>query len=110
MDLIVVDTKWYRLQHFTIAGAGDTLAAVDKKQCVMGRALDQLFVEIKKLIFLPLQVCSRVRAVIVVGKKCTIFMDHKDGLCFSFDFKLETFASRIVDIRDFAEYVCHVVW
>ena len=37
-------------------------------------------------------------------------MNHKDILSFSFNFDLKTFAAGVIDIRSFAENMCHDVW
>jgi len=72
--------------------------------------LDQCFVQIKKLIFLPFEVGASMRALIEVGKELAIFMYYKNRLCFTSDLDLKTPASRIFDISGFTEDVCHGVW
>ena len=68
-------------------------------------ALDQCFVQVKKLIFLPLQVGAGMWALVVISKEFAIFVHHKNGPGFVFDFNLETFSVRVFDIGGFAEKV-----
>jgi len=68
-------------------------------------ALDELLFQIEKLVFLPFETCSGVRALIVISKELTIFMHHKNRLGFTLDFNLETFAARVFDIDGFTDYV-----
>jgi len=76
----------------------------------MSRALDQFFVQVKELIFLPLQVSTCVWAVIVISEKFTVFVNHENGLSFSVDFYLKAFAAGVFNIGGFAKNVCHDVW
>lgn len=72
-------------------------------------ALNQLFIKIQELIFLPLKIDAGMRALIMISKEFSIFMCHKDGMCFAFDFDFETFAAGVFDVCGFAEKLCHDV-
>ena len=76
----------------------------------MGCTLDQLVIHVQELVFLPFQICTGMRALVEVGEKFTVLMNHKNRLGFAFDFDLETFAAGVIDISSFAENVCHDVW
>ena len=95
---------------FANTGAGYAFSRVDLKQCVVGGALNQLFIEIEKLIFLPLQVSAGVWATIDVGKKLTVLFYEKYRSGFTSNFKLETFAAGVFDIAYFAKIMSHNVW
>jgi len=75
----------------------------------MGRALNQLLVQIQKLVFLPFKVCTSMWTLVVVSKKLTIFMDQKNRLNFTADFNLETFTAGVFDISGSAENMGHDV-
>lgn len=76
----------------------------------MGSALYQCIVHIQKLVFLPFQVGSGMRALIVVGEKFTIFMYDKNSLHFTIDFDLKALAARVFYVGSFTKNVCHNVW
>jgi len=76
----------------------------------MGRALNQRLVQIKKLVFLPFQAGSGVRAAVVISKKLTVLVHHKNRRCFALDFDIKAFAAGVFDITGFAENVAHDVW
>ncbi len=109
MNFAIFDGKRYRLQWITIAGAGDAFARIDDKQRIMCCALNQRFIQIEKLVLLPFETGTGMRAFIVIRKKFTVFVHHKDGASFAFDFEFETFAAGVFDIGGFAEYVRHNV-
>ena len=110
MNLVTLDGDCDGLQPVARTGPGNTLTGVDHKQRVVCCALDQRFVQIKKLVFLPFQVGAGMWAIIVISKELAVFMYHKNRLCFSVDFDFETFAAGVFDITGFAENVCHDVW
>ena len=76
----------------------------------MGCTLDERFVQIQKLVFLPFQCGTRMWASIVISVKRAIFMYHEYRLHLAFDFELEAFAAGVFDVAGFAENVCHNVW
>lgn len=69
----------------------------------MCRALDQLIVEIKKLILLPFKTGTGMWTLVVISKELAIFMHNKNRTIVVFYLELETFAARIFDIIGFAE-------
>lgn len=69
----------------------------------MCRTLDQLIVEIKKLILLPFKIGSGMWALVVISKELAIFMHNKNRPGVAFYLKLEAFAAGIFDISGFAE-------
>jgi len=75
----------------------------------VGSALDECFVQVQKLIFLPLQRRTGVWASVVISEEFTLFMYDKNRLCFTFDFELETFTAGVFDVAGFAENVGHNV-
>jgi len=75
----------------------------------MGGALNEFFIQIQKLIFLPFEAGAGMWAFIVIGKKLAILVHDEDGLGFTVDLNLETFTAGIVDIAGFAENVGHNV-
>ena len=75
----------------------------------MGGTLDERFIKIEELIFLPFEAGAGMRAFIVIGKKFAIFMYHEDGLGFAFDLDLKTFTAGVFDFAGFAENVGHNV-
>ena len=72
-------------------------------------ALYQCFVEVKKLVLLPFQTGAGMWTLVVICKVFAIFMHHKNGLGFAFDFDLETFTARVFNIGSFAKKICHNV-
>ena len=76
----------------------------------MGGALYQCIVHIQKLVFLPFQVGSGMRALIVVGEKLSIFMYDKNSLHFTMDLDLKTLAAWVFYVGSFTKNVCHDVW
>ena len=72
-------------------------------------ALYQCFVEVKKLVLLPLQAGAGMWTLIVISIEFSIFMHHKNGLGFAFDFDFETFAAGIFNFGSFAKNVFHNV-
>jgi len=76
----------------------------------MGGTLDQFFIQIEELVFLPFQVGTGMRAFIVVCEEFTIFMDEENRPGLAFDFDLETFAAGVFDIGGFADNMGHDVW
>lgn len=75
----------------------------------MGSTLNECFIKIQKLVFLPFQRGTGMRAFIVVSEKCAIFMHHEYRLHLAFDLELKAFAARVFDISSFAENVGHDV-
>ncbi len=75
----------------------------------MRSTLDQLFIKIQKLIFLPFKIDAGMRALIMISKKFPVFMYHEDGERFTFDSDFETFAARVFDVCSFAENMSHNV-
>ena len=110
MDFTIFNGERYGVQCIATARASDAFARVNKKQRVMGGALYQCFIKIKKLVFLPFEAGTSVWAMVVKSKKFTILVYHKDRLDFTSDFKLKTFAAGVFDISGFAENVGHDVW
>ncbi len=110
MDFIALDADAQRAELVTGTGAGDAFAGVDQKPGIVGRALDQCLVQVKKLVFLPLQAGTGVRAIVVISKKLAVLVYDKDRLCFALDFDIKTFAAGVFDIAGFAEKVAHDVW
>ena len=76
----------------------------------MGGALYQCIVHIQKLVFLPFQAGSGMRALIKVGVKFTIFMYDKNSLHFTMDLDLEALAAGVFYVGSFTKNVCHNVW
>lgn len=108
-DIISIDYDRYSLQHVSDTGAGDTFSGVDHEQRVMRGTLYEFFIQVEKLIFLPLQAGAGMRTFIVIGIKLAILMYHEDGPGFTFDLNLETFTAGVFDIAGFAENVGHNV-
>ena len=75
----------------------------------MGGALNEFFIQIQKLIFLPFEAGAGMWAFIVIGKKLAILVHDEDGLGFTVDLNLETFTAGVFDIAGFAENVGHNV-
>lgn len=78
MDFIALDADAQWAELVTGAGTGDAFAGVDHKQRIVGRALDQCLVQIKKLVFLPFQAGTCMRAAVVISKKLAVFVHHKN--------------------------------
>ncbi len=72
-------------------------------------ALYQCFVQVKKLVLLPLKTGTCVWALVEICKEFAIFMNDKNGLDFTPDFDFETFAAWVFNIGGLAENVCHNV-
>jgi hypothetical protein len=73
-------------------------------------ALNKGFVQIQKLVFLPFEGGTGMRALIEVAVKFPVFMYNKDGLGFAFDFNLKCLAAGVFNIVCIAENVSHNVW
>ncbi len=86
MNFAIFDVERYRLQRIAGAGASDAFARIDGKQCVMCCTLDQRFAQIEKLVFLPFEAGTGMRALIIKSKKRAVFVYHKYFLHFAFDF------------------------
>ena len=87
----------------------NTFTGIDHEQGIMCSALDQLPVQVKKLVRLPVQVGTGMRALIVIGEEFTIFMYDKNRPGLMADFHLKTLAAGVFNIGRFAEYMCHNV-
>jgi hypothetical protein len=103
MDLVIDDLQWDSLQAITGTGAGYAFAGFDEEQCIMGRTLDQFLVDIEKLVFLPFETGTRMRALVVISEELGILVNHKNGPGFTFDLEFETLAAGVFDIGGFAE-------
>jgi len=75
----------------------------------MRSTLDERFVQIEKLVFLPFKTGASMWTLIVISKKIAILVYDKNGPGSAFDFNLETFTARVFDIGGFAENVFHNV-
>ena len=75
----------------------------------MGCALNQLFIQVQKLVLLPLKVRAGMWALVVIGKEITVFVNQKNRLVFALDFNIETSASRVFDVSSFAKKEAHSV-
>lgn len=73
-------------------------------------ALYQGFIKVQKLVLLPFQVNTGVWTGIVISKKLTVSMYHKNRECFTPGFHIETFTAGVFNVAGFAEYVSHNVW
>ena len=71
----------------------------------MSSALDQRVIQVQKLVFLPFQVGTCVRTLVVIGKKSSVFVDHKDRPGFAIDLDLEALAAGVLYVGSFAENV-----
>ena len=70
----------------------------------MSGALDQLFVHIEELVFLPLQVGTGMWALVVIGMELAIFFNDEDRMRLVLDLCFKAFTSRIVYVGCFAEH------
>lgn len=95
------------LQMFIDTGPGDTQAGVDFEQGIVGGALDKGFVEVEKLVFLPLQIYPGVGAAIDKSVEGGIAVHHKHSQRLPLEFELEGTAAGVGDFAGGTELIFH---
>ena len=101
---VILDFEFDSGQVVINAGACHAQSGVDFEQGIMCGTLDESFIHIKKLVFQPIKIGTRMRAAINESMESTIFMDNEESKFAPLVINIETLATGIINFRGFAQF------